>query len=416
MRRIIVAVIALLLVSLGAAAQQRLVDEVKKSISDLTANTDTYKKAREKLKPALKDSTSKGKAETWWVATRAEWGYYDRLLNDKALGKKVDSLELGNALLQGYDYSLKSLKLDTVKLTKKDGSPKIDKKTGRQRFNTKFSADISKRTARYLERFSLAGSDYYNAGKWAEAYKAFSIYHTLATSPQMRKLRRAEPDSVIGQVLYYQGLAAMQLKHYAQAHELMVKARSYGYQKKATYDNDINALVLARDTAGMVQVAREAHRRYGSHDIQYMRIMINDLVRRHNYRDADVMLDQAMMRDSTNAEYYDLKGNIAEIEGGWEQARPYYLRAVELDTAYAQGHFDAGRTYYLEALDYQKKNQKLNRRKLIKAVNGLYEKALPYLERAHGIAPRDERVNSILRDIYYKLGYGDKLVKLEQGQ
>ena len=415
MRRFIAIISMLMLVAFTMPAQQRLVDEVKKSISDLTANAETYKKAREKLKPALKDSTSKGKAETWWVATKVEWGYYDKLLTSKSLGKKPDSLEMGNALLAGYDHSIKALSLDTTWLINRDGTPKIDKKTGQKRYKTKFSANIVSRTAHYIESMNRAGSDFYNSSKWAEAYKAFDIYNRLATDPTYSKLKRSEPDSVIGQVLFYQGLAAFQLKRYDDAHRLMAKARTLGYNKKEVFDSDINALVLAHDTSSMVQVAHEAYKHYGNHDIQYIRILINDLVKHQNYRDAEVMLDQAILSDSTNAEYYDLKGNIVEFEADYTQARPYYLHATKIDTTFAQGYFDAGRTYYLEALDYKKINPKATGRKYAKTVAALYQQAMVHLERAHALTPEDERVNSILRDIYYKLGYGDKLVILERG-
>lgn len=55
----------------GAYAQKKLVDEVRKDVSALTTNVDTYKAAINKLKPAFSNPETKDNVETWMlVATQ----------------------------------------------------------------------------------------------------------------------------------------------------------------------------------------------------------------------------------------------------------------------------------------------------------------------------------------------------------
>ena len=397
----------------AAFAQQRTVDEVKKSIGDLSADLKTFTTAQTKMKNALTNEATKNLPETWFVAGKIEFGIYDKNRVNKSVGNTVDAKAMGTALINGYDYFQKALSLDTIKETNRDGSPKLDKKTGEPKVKTKFSKEIVAKLFSYVIDFGAIGADLYKVKEWEKAYKAWDVYHQLATSPSMKGKMRAEPDSVIGAMSFYQGLAASQLKKYPDAHRLFVQAISYGYTKKTVYDNDINALILMKDTAGMVNVATQAFKLYGKQDVQYMRIMINDCLRNGNMDDAEVMLDQAILMDSLNANYYTIKGNIVEDKSSYLDARPYYKRAVELSPETYQTNFDMGRSFYLEALQYGKDNPKKTGKKLMKVIEPILRTALTYLEKAHELEPGNIDTIGILRDVYYKIGDGVNLDKLE---
>lgn len=146
-----------------------------------------------------------------------------------------------------------------------------------------------------------------------------------------------------------------------------------------------------------------------------MRIMINDCISRGDMKEAEVMLDQAILMDSLNANYFTIKGHIIESQSSIMEASPFYLRAVELAPEVYQTNFDAGRCFYLEALQYIQDNPKKSSSKLIKEVNPVFDRAKNYLEKAIQINHNSVDTRSILRDIYYRLNDGEKLDKLERG-
>ncbi|MDO4510523.1 MAG: hypothetical protein Q4B68_01730 [Bacteroidales bacterium] len=398
-----------------AGAQKRTVEEVKKSIGDLSADLKAYKNAQSKLKPALSHEATKNLAETWWVAAKVEFGIYDKNRVNKSVGNAFDVKEMGKALVSGYSHCQKALQLDTIAETNRDGSPKIDKATQKQKVKTKFSKEIWNKLMAYVVDYSAAGADLYKAKDMENAYKLWDIYYQLVNTPQQVVKHKVEPDSVIGGMRYFQAMAAVQLKKLPEAHALFSEARAMGVKKKSAFDHDILVLLQMGDTATMVKVAKEAYSLYGKQDVQYMRIMINDCISHGKMKEAEVMLDQAILMDSLNANYFTIKGQIVESQSTYADAQPFYQRAVELAPADYQTNFDVGRCYYLQALRYMQDNAKKATSKLMKEAAPIFKSAMTYLEKAYGINPSSVDARSILRDIYYRLNDGEKLDKLERG-
>lgn len=415
MRNRIVAIVlfAIALPLFHALAQQRTVDEVKKSIGDLSANQKTYQTALKKITPALTHPATKDKAETWWVAGRTYFALYDKYRQSKSVGNTVDAKDMGHSIVDGYECSTRALRLDTVWKKNKDGIVKVNKH-GVKIFKVKYSKEILNRLYGYVIDYSMAGANLYRVKDYEYAFKAWDIYHQLVTSDTAKRKKRADPDSIIGMMRFYQGLAALKLKHDTVAHQQFVDARQWGYKKKVVFDNDLNVLVEMRDTAEMVKLANEAYSLYGKEDMRYMRILINDCVSKKNYHKAEMLLDRAIMRDSVNSEYFGLKGNIVEYQMGYTYARAYYARAVEIKPDFAAAQYDLGRCYYLEALDMMKANPKRSTQNFFQEVAPLLEKAATHLEKAHSMMPSDMSAINMLRNIYYKLGEGDKLDQIER--
>ena len=165
----------------------------------------------------------------------------------------------------------------------------------------------------------------------------------------------------------------------------------------------------------MVTVAKQAYALYGQQDVQYMRIMINDCIHKGDMKTAEVMLDKAILMDSLNANYYTIKGQIVESQASFNEALPFYLRAVELAPDLYQTNFDVGRCHYLAALQFINDNPKKSATKLLRELTPYLQKAQTFLEKAYEINRSSVDARSILRDIYYRLSDGEKLDILEHG-
>ncbi|MBR1882645.1 MAG: hypothetical protein IJ808_06460, partial [Muribaculaceae bacterium] len=294
-------IIFLAVSSIGTHAQQRVVSEVRKNINELTVSIDNLKSAINKIKPALLNGDTKDRAETWYVAGCAQYRLYDKYVANRNVGKKVDVKAMGHALIDGFDCYETSLRLDTLREVNKDGSLKIDKKTGLPKWRTKYSKDIIDRYAAHWSDYNRMGGELYNLKDWQGAYQAWDIYCQLAA--RLEKQRSlAVADSSLAQARFFQGIAKWQQADHRQAVAHFEQARQMGYHKKEAYDYALVCLSSLGDEQAIIATAREAYAMFGVSDLQYARILINDQINKKQYVAADTLLTVAIEARPDDAE------------------------------------------------------------------------------------------------------------------
>ncbi len=410
MKRITIIFVAVLAMAFTANAQNSNVDEAKKVISGLSLTVDSYNKAFNKLKPALTNDETRNKAETWALANRIKIEQYDKYMDNRRVGKKIDVKAMGHTLLDAYDYSLIALKLDTIHVLDNKGQPVIDKKTKRPKVRTKYSKEVVNRLVDHHDSYRMAGSELYNIKDWEGAYQAWDDYCLLAARTD--DPRWVKPDSVLAEVRYYQGIAAWQKGDTIDAVRLFSMARHLGDDRKEAYDYALVCLSDLGNEAEVVKLAWEAFVKFGTRDPQYIRILINDFINREDYSGANDLIDDALEASPDDDELLNLKGLVVESKEDIYEAFPYYQRCIELNDSNASGLFNVGRFFYNKAME-TRQNSHLYGKKLADLVNPIYREALPYLEKSYAINPRNEDVKNALRDIYYKLGEAEKLQAIE---
>jgi tetratricopeptide (TPR) repeat protein len=409
-KRITIIFVTILAMAFTANAQNSNVDEAKKVISGLSLTVDSYNKAFNKLKPALTNDETRNKAETWALANRIKIEQYDKYMDNRRVGKKIDVKAMGHTLLDAYDYSLIALKLDTIHVLDNKGQPVIDKKTKRPKVRTKYSKDVVNRLVDHHDSYRMAGSELYNIKDWEGAYQAWDDYCLLAARTD--DPRWVKPDSVLAEVRYYQGIAAWQKGDTIDAVRLFSMARHLGDDRKEAYDYALVCLSDLGNEAEVVKLAWEAFVKFGTRDPQYIRILINDFINREDYSGANDLIDDALEASPDDDELLNLKGLVVESKEDIYEAFPYYQRCIELNDSNASGLFNVGRFFYNKAME-TRQNSHLYGKKLADLVNPIYREALPYLEKSYAINPRNEDVKNALRDIYYKLGEAEKLQAIE---
>lgn len=402
-----------LTLSMGVSGQQLAINEAKKAISGLSTTVDSYNRAFKKLQPAMTNDETKDRSETWALASRIKLELYDKYMDNRRVGKKIDVKAMGHTLIDGYDYSLMAMKLDTVRILDKKGQPVIDKKTRKPKVKTKYSKEVVNRLLDHHDSYRMAGSELYNVKDWEGAYKAWEYYCRM--SARTDDPRYIKPDSLVAEVRYYQGIAAWQMGDTIDAVRLFSVARHTGYQHKEAYDY---ALVCLNDLGNedeVVKLAWEAFLKFGTSDPQYIRILINDYVSREDYSGANDLLDEAIEANPNDDELMNLKGLVIESKENIYDAFPYYQRCVELNDSNALGLFNVGRYFYNKAME-TRQHSNLYGKRLADLVNPIYREALPYLEKSFALNPDNEDVRNALRDIYYKLGEADKLQAIEKAR
>lgn len=413
MKKFVIIVASCMALTFNAAAQRQLIGQAKKDISGLTMTVDSYNKAFNKFKPALTHEETCNHPGTWALANRMMVELFDKYEDNRRVGKKVDIKAMGHALLDAYDYGLKSLALDTIPVLDKKGKPVIDKKTKRPKVKTRFSKEVIGRLLDYHDNYRIIGSELYNVKDWDGAYKAWDDYCQMAARTD--NPRWIKPDSIVAEVRYYQGIAAWQRADTIDAVRLFSIARHSGYKHKEAYDYALVCLSDLGNEAEVVKLAWEAFLKFGTSDPQYIRILINDYLSKEDFSGANDLIDDALEAKPNDDELLNLKGLIIENQEDIYQAFPYYQRCIELNDSNASGLFNVGRYFYNKAME-TRQNSMLTGKKLANLVNPIYREALPYLEKSYAINPRNVDVRNALRDIYYKLGEADKLQQIESAQ
>lgn len=413
MKKYILFITVSLTVSLSMSSQQLLIDQTKKMISGLTMTVDSYEKAFNKLKPALTSDETRNRAEVWALANRIKVEQYDKYMDNRRVGKKIDAKAMGHTLIDAYDYSLNALKLDTIHVLDKKGEPVIDRKTRKPQVKTKYSKDVVNRLVEHHDDYRIVGSELYNIKDWDGAYKAWEYYCRMASRTDDR--RWIKPDSLVAEVRYYQGIAAWQKGDTIDAVRLFSIARHSGYNHKEAYDYALVCLSDLGNDAEVVKLAWEAFVKFGTSDPQYIRILINDFIDREDFSGANDLIDDAMLANPNDDELLNLKGLVVESKEDIYQAFPYYQQCIELNDSNANGLFNVGRYFYNKAQE-TRQNSRIYGKKLADQVNPIYREALPYLEKSYAINPHNQDLINALRDIYYKLGEADKLQAIEDAQ
>jgi len=372
MKKVILLGAAAIMMASSASAQISLVKDLAKKAG--SSKVEDLMGVLTQIKPALTNSESAGDVLTWYTAGKAAFGAYDKMLEQKLLQQPVDTKAMGEALSDGFTYYQKALSLDTIVETNKDGSIKYNK-DGSKKVKTKYSKEIVSVLAGHVGDVANLGNDYLQAEDYAGAAKAFGNYADIASTPFAIAAGAAADNETMGQVRFFQGYSQYQIKDFANAYENFTKARKFGYTDNNIVDFQTSSL------ANIVQT----------------------MLDNKEYNKAYDFIDNALVNDPNNATLHDMKGFTKELELGVDEALPYYLKAVEVDPTYANGQFDVGRTYYLQAQKIIDDNPNATTKELKPKVKPLYDKAIPYLQKSLELNPDNTKPKSVLDDIDYKL-------------
>lgn len=398
----------------GVSAQKSLVKEVEGKSKGFDAD---FAKARTQLAPALTDAETKNDAQTWYVAGTIEFGDYDSQLGKKAVGQAADDKAMGQALVNGYEYFMTAFPLDTVPEVDKTGAPKLNK-DGSPKVKTKYSKDMAKKLAAHYNDYASGGQFLWEAQDYPGAYKAWSIYTSLPENPSLGKdAPKAAPDSIVGQICYFQGLAAWQAERLDDAISAFRSALKLGYNEQALYDYAIGVAAQKQDEALIVEFANEANKVYGDSTSKYLTIIINDKINHEKYDEAMTLLEQAIAVSPTNAELYDVRGILYQSQKKNDEAQADFEKAVSLNPDYVKAQLDLGRVLYAKAVAIEEgagyiDNASYNKLREEK-IDPLLRQAIPYLETALKNDQTESDARRLLRSVYYTLDDEANLKRIE---
>lgn len=386
-----------LMCGLGTFAQLNVIKDAERAMKAKQPMT----KVVEIVTPAFTNPETQNSSQTWYIPGKAAFNEYDNLLGLEAFGKLPEDgkVTMGKNLLDGYDYFIKSLSLDSVP----DAKGKI---------KTKYSKDIISTLVGHYNDYNNNAIKLWELQDYKGAYKSWDIYLEMSADPAKFKGIQLPADTLLAEIAYNQALAAWQAKDPQGSLNCFLKSKNMGYKKKQIYDYAISVASELGDSATLIALANEAIPMYGDEEPMYLNLIINDYLIKQDFANALKYINEAISKNPNNPEYYVVLGVIYDSQEKRTEAKDAYKKALAVDPDNAKANYYFGRAIYQDAYDASDRGP--SDASLIEAyfnsnVRPLLEESAKYLEKANQLDPENAEPLKLLENVYYSLNDEAKL-------
>ena len=320
------------LAMVSAGAQKANVDQAKK----LAGKTDKIEEARSLIKEAIANPETSGQAATYYVAGKIEWDAFDKdALIQMASPDKVSPIEMGNELLNGFNYFVQVFPLDQIPNEKGKVDPKYTK-------------ELQKKIAEKQPNFWDAGANFYQEKQYPKAYEAFMIYGDMPDMEVLGAQKPEVPDTTRALAYYYAGLSAWSANELDNAAKAFKMARNHNYTQPDAYIYEIATWqnIEQQDTArekeamkAIYEASQVGYDRFGISQPLFLNNMVNSLINSNREADGLALVDQAIQQYPDNAQLYGLRGFVNDRIGNSDAAEADYRQAASMpDVDYETMH------------------------------------------------------------------------------
>ncbi len=259
------------------------------------------------------------------------------------------------------------------------------------------------------ERIALTGDT--GKAKYAGALHNFARNLAIDTFPMV------QPDTLMGLISYYTGLSSLFSKDYNDAIKYFNKSQQLKLKEpKIFYYLELTHLGM-KDTIGAINSIKEGTKIYPSENFLLIEL-VNLFIKVNEANQALEYLNKAKVMDPTNKTLYFAEGSLFDKIGKGDSAKLAYEGALRIDSNYFDATYNLGVYFYNNAVKLytaasnESDINKYNQKKLIADVE--LKKAVPVMEKAHKIMPKDESTMQTLKTLYYRLKMDDKLKQIKQ--
>lgn len=319
--------LALCMAAIGSAsAQKQVVDQAMK----LSGKFDKIADARNLISQAAANPETQNDARTYFVAGKIEYDAFDNMFKIQMINPgdpRINLLEMGQELINGYNAFTKALSLDSVPNAKGEIKPK-------------FSKDIASKLNGHFNDYFNAGGTFYNEKKYyPEAYEAFMIFGSMPSQYYASKEVKATPDSVTNTAFFNAGLSA-----YA-GNNLTAAANAFKHARLNNSDNYQNYVYeiacwqyLASQDSTQIdnakkeikEIAADGHKKFGLAQPLFINNLINSLVLDGEMNQALNEIDALIADNPDKASLYGLRGYVNDRMGNDDAAVEDYKKAAAL--------------------------------------------------------------------------------------
>ena len=341
-----------------------------------------YAKAKIAIDKAALNEETAIKPKTWYYRGNI---YMDIVESQDTLIYRLDP----DALVKTYEAYTKALELDLKK----------------QYYN-----DIINRLKYVQNRFANNGIGNYKDKDFASA--TFNFETAVAIGEKYY-------NKIDTALIYNAAIAAQNAKLVAKQKELLARLITLNYPEPEIYRSLAGVYFAEKDTTkGMeyISLGRVAYPNYNALTIDELNVYMSR-------GQSKLMIDKmeaAAAADSTNKTLYFALGATYDNLNKKSNAEKAYLKAIAIDSNYFDALYNLGAMHYNTAVEVFNKTQNLPMSKekeynagKLKYTN-LFNKSLPYLERANRLLPNDMNTLISLKEVYAKTNNFNKVTEIKK--
>jgi tetratricopeptide (TPR) repeat protein len=330
-----------------------------------------YDKAKISIDKAILDPKTGISAKTWYYRGLI---YQDIEESPDAATKAVDA----QALDKSVDSYLKALELDTKKA---------------------YAEDIKKRLPYLQNRYIISAGAAYKEKKYQEAADLF-----MKTVDISEKIYNKIDTSII----FNAALSAMNAKNVNMQKTLFSRLVDLKYPEVEIYRSLSNIYLAEKDTTKGLEYLAMGKAAFPANNA----LMIDELnvyMARGQSKQMISKMEEAANADPSNKTLWFALGATYDNLNKKENAETAYKKALAIDSVYFDALYNLGAMHYNAAVEvYNKvKDLPMSKEKEYNAgkakYTALFNKSLPYLEKALKLQPNDMNTLASLKEIYAKL-------------
>jgi tetratricopeptide (TPR) repeat protein len=279
-----------------------------------------------------------------------------------------------------------------------------------------YTSEISGYLASIVNHYENKAIADYNAKKYADALPSFEKAYEINGAKDTITLSNC-------------ALAAERGALYDKAKMYYQKMIDNKQGKGNTYSSLVNVYLMSKDTVGAMDVLKKGRTTYPN-DINLVIAETNYFLRTNNSKEALNNLNIAVTAKPTDANLYLVRGNIYDNLGNpkddkghdlekpknyeelFKMAEADYKKAIELKPDYSDALFNLGVLYYNHGVAFNKAADLITDDAKYKAENDKamveYNKAVPVLEKALEVDPKDRNTMRALKTVYTRVGETEK--------
>lgn len=397
MKKLSILAAGLLIGTLAMPAQEQVLKDAERAMKDGKAPAEVLTI----ITPAFNDPATAQLAQTYFIPGKAYYSNYDELFALKQFNKLPEdgSAKMVDDVLQGYEYFIKALPLDSLPDAKGKVKPK-------------YSKEIVGTIQGHHNDFNNAAIAAWELKQYDKAYKAWQYYFDVINNPSLRP-KNVPADTTLAEIRFNQALAAWQADKLAEALDAFTMSKNMGYNKKQLYDYAIAVATNLHKDDAVYEWAQEAQPLYGKEDPNYLGFIINHYLQAQDYDKAFSMIDEAIANSPDNAQYYVVKGILYDNQDKKAEAKAMFKKAIEIDENNAMAQMQYGRALCEEAYklsDAAPTSPAESEAYYNEKIVPLFKEAADYLEKAWNIDNNNTDALRYLENVYYNL-HDDAMLK-----
>ena len=280
----------------------------------------------------------------------------------------------------------------------------------------KYQKEVKRNLEQYGKYLINEGLASYNAKDYKQAAKLWTKYLEVPTYPVMAGVGM-EKDTLYNEIKYYVVDAASRVPELKPlAIKSMEELRDAGYKEESMYEWLAGEYKEAKQMDKYVANLQNGMKKFPKNQF-LMGSLINYYIESKKESEAVAYLDEAVKNDPKNAQYLSVKGNLLMNMKKFDDAITAFNQAAAVDPNNASAYSGLGIVYVTKGEDINEKADDIKDPKKYKAerarAKAEFEKAIPYLQKARTLDPKDLNNLRVLRAAYLRVDNGVEYKKID---